>query len=99
MTLGRIFALLAGAFVVMLLVVMLRTETTRENRKLAQLDREEQELLTRIQAVRVELARWRSPTLIQDELRKLRRAALGLPEGPTTRPAREGSKSSKKPRR
>lgn len=82
MTLTRIIVLLVAALAVMLTVVILRVEATRAQVRIAALDKAENELHAAIRAEEVELARWRSPILIRDRLRELRRAALGLPAEP-----------------
>jgi hypothetical protein len=79
-TLTRIIFLLLGGLALMLAVVVLRTETTRVHTRLAALDKRELELRSQIQAAELELARWRSPTLIRDRMREFRRATLQLPE-------------------
>lgn len=78
MTLTRILALLLGALLIMLCVVTLRAETTRVHSRLALLDRSEQDLREQVRSEELELARWRSPTLIREKLRDFRRATLGL---------------------
>ena len=94
MTLARTLALLLGTLATMLCVVTLRVETTRVHSRLADLDRTEQDLREQVRAEELELARWRSPTLIREKLREFRRATLGLsqPASAPTEPAKPSDK-------
>lgn len=97
MTLARTLALLLGTLAVMLCVVTLQAETARIHSRLAALDRAEQDLREQLRAEELELARWRSPTLIREKLREFRRATLGLTPAATA-PA-EPAKASERRRR
>ena len=76
MTLTRMILLLFGAMAVMLSAVVLRAESARMHKRLSQLDQTEKKLHAQIAAERLELARWRTPTLIRDKVREFRRAAI-----------------------
>ncbi len=66
MTRWRISVLLTGILVVMLAVVVLRTETTRLNYQMSKLERDIRELQQTVDGRRLELARRRSAVLLSN---------------------------------
>lgn len=70
MTLPRMILILSGALVVLLTVVVLRTETTRLHADIARVEREARELQRQVHAAEVELARLRNPMLLRERVRE-----------------------------
>jgi len=68
MTLFRIIAVLAGALVLLLIVVILRAETTRLHYAIAQCERRADEVRQELLEAELELARLRNPTRIRQQM-------------------------------
>jgi hypothetical protein len=78
MRLSRTLVLLVPALLVLLVVVMLRSETARLHYDLSQLDQRADSLLGELRELDLELARQRSPAAIRARAEYWRLRALGL---------------------
>lgn len=82
MTILRVSAVLVGAAVVLLTVVMLRAETTRLHYSISRLDARADELRQQIRDRGVELQRLRDPARIRFQAELLRTGEIELgPQG------------------
>ncbi len=87
MTLLRTIVVLSGGLVVMLVVVVLRTETTRLHYEVSQRERQAEGLHQQMRESELELARLRNPMLIREQVKEALQEYMQV-EGPTTRPGR-----------
>ena len=69
MTLFRMIVILAGALVLLLIVVILRAETTRLHYEISQLERETEQYRQQWRESELELARLRNPMVIRERVR------------------------------
>jgi hypothetical protein len=90
-SLTRTVIVLLGALAVMIAVVALRAETTRIQFETSQHDRRAEELLVRLRAQELELARLRNPAIIRDRVTELRLGTIGLPAAGDARAASGGA--------
>jgi hypothetical protein len=88
MTLTRMIGLLVGALTLMLLVVMLRAETTRLHYEISELDRREDVLRQELRTEQLVLQRAQNPALLLERVKQMRLAEPG-----------KDSKDSKEPKR
>lgn len=70
MTLWRTIVILAGGLVVLLLVVILRAETTRLHYEISRLEHEANGYRQRLREAELELARLRNPMLLKEQVRE-----------------------------
>lgn len=92
MSLIRLAILLFAAVIAMLSVVVIRTETTRVERRISETDREIALLRRLIREKELDLARWSSPAVIRN-----RWTDIKMGEFAATKPAAAPARS--KPRR
>lgn len=78
---------LSGGLAVMLVVVVLRTETTRLHYEVSQRERQTEGLHQQLRESELELARLRNPMLIREQVKAALQEYLQL-DAPTTRPAK-----------
>lgn len=88
MTLTRMIGLLVGALTLMLLVVVLRAETTRLHYEISELDRREDVLRQELRTEQLALQRAQNPALLLERVKQMRLAEPG-----------KDSKDSKEPKR
>lgn len=94
MTLLRSAVLLAGALIVMLSVIMLRTETTRTNYRISRFDQQADALRQQLRDEELKLQRLRNPALIRAKAKELKLPMLE-PEAPPTKPLPPAPKKRK----
>ena len=87
MSLIRLAVLLLAAVIAMLSVVVLRTETTRVERRISETDREIALLRRLIREKELDLARWSSPALIRTRWKDIRMGEFGATQ-PAAAPPR-----------
>lgn len=92
MTLFRIIVVLTGALVVMLLVVMLRAETTRLHYEISECERQADQYREQLRALELELARLRNPVVIREKVEEAVRQFIdeGAPPEPPPPPRHRG---------
>jgi hypothetical protein len=79
-TLSRIIIVLVGGMALLLLVVILRAETTRLNYAIARCERDADEIRQQVVEAELELARLRNPTRIRQHMEQ---AVAPAPEEPS----------------
>jgi len=88
MTLFRIIVVLGGALALLLVVVILRAETTRLHYAIARCERDGDQLRQQIVEAELELSRLRNPTRIRQRMEQAVSQFTEEPAPPATRPAR-----------
>jgi outer membrane biosynthesis protein TonB len=78
---------LSSGLAVMLVVVVLRTETTRLHFEVSQRERQSEGFRQQLRESELELARLRNPMLIREQVKEALQEYLQL-DAPTTRPAK-----------